>query len=454
MTIKKISEKRIFLIFFLIILSLFSIRTVITKEGVGSDGVFHFVITRSIFFDNDINVSNEYEFYNDFTTYFTGNPKIPSFFLDNPGTKTGHRNIVAPLGVDLLWLPFFALAHSIILFINWIGFNIPANGYSLPYEYAAGFGSILIGIFGLYCLYKFSRKYFDKEICLFSITSIFFASSLFFYTALQPSVSHVVSMAFVSFFIYWWFSKDKNKVSTWIILGIISGIMVMVRWQNILFLSVVGIEFIKEIFDRIKNKNFIAGYHVLLGHLLFFLFFTIFFSPQMFFWKIQQGSFLTIPQGPGFLTWFHPHLFEMLFLDNNGLFYFTPLILFSVIGLYFLYKKDKNLTLYFIIFLILQIYINSIVSDWNGGEGFGARRFINCTIIFVLGFAALVEYLSHKIKIKWIYISVLLLILWNLNLISQYLFGMIGLGKPTPLRDLIINTFKLIYKIISLDFIK
>jgi hypothetical protein len=243
-------------------------------------------------------------------------------------------------------------------------------------------------------------------------------------------------MAFVSFFIYSWFSP-KTDLKSYLISGLLAGFMVMVRWQNAIFLSIIVWDLIKEL----KNKDI---QKTILNYIVLSLAIIISFFPQMLFWKITHGSFLTMPQGSGFLTWLNPHIFGVLFSNNNSLFYFTPLILPATIGLYFLYKKDKKLTLYFIITFLLQIYLNSVVLDWNSGQTFGSRRFINCTIIFILGFAALIEFLSKKISMKWIYLTTLLFILWNFNLLALYLFRFIELGKPTPFISLIKNTFRML----------
>lgn len=144
------------------------------------------------------------------------------------------------------------------------------------------------------------------------------------------------------------------------------------------------------------------------------------FFPQMIVWKIVYGKWLTIPQGGGFMHLSSPHLFDVLFSTKCGLFTWTPIIFLAFLGLYFLYKKEKTLTKYLIVGLLLQLYINGAAEDWWGGFSFGQRRLVDCSIIFVLGLSGIYSFFEAKGQQLIYKIISIAFIIWNILFLVQY----------------------------------
>ena len=70
-----------------------------------------------------------------------------------------------------------------------------------------------------------------------------------------------------------------------------------------------------------------------------------------------------------------------------------------------------------------QTYINGAFgTTWHLTRSFGFRRLIECTPIFVLGLAALVEWLRARAGRVLPLAAALLLIYWNVGLIAQWAF--------------------------------
>jgi hypothetical protein len=443
MKIRKINRYGVFFFaLFLLCLAIFSARVIITNEAVGSDGIHYFIMTRSFIMDGDINLTDEYEHYSNTVAYWSkGMILMPPENV--PRTKTGHIGSVMAIGTEIMWIPFFVLGHLMTLFLNIIGLGIPTDGYSLPYTVMVSVSSIAASVLGLYFLFKFMNKFFKKDVSLLATMAIFFASPAFFYTALQPSMSHSVSMAAVIFFVYFWHRTLGNRTTLeWIYLGMIAGFMCLVRWQDSLFIAVLLYDFVSDIRKKISLKK-------IFGYLTFFVFLVITFIPQMVVWKIHHGSFLTIPQGNGFLTWTTPHITEVLFSTNNGLFYWAPLLMISFFaGFYFFFKKNRTLSVMLFLTFLFEIYINSTVSDWNGGTSFAGRRFMCCIVFFAFCLASVIE-TFHK-RIKLIAVTLSILVLWNLNITLQSVLGMLALGTNVPFSEFLSNTWLLIAKIFKL----
>ena len=124
----------------------------------------------------------------------------------------------------------------------------------------------------------------------------------------------------------------------------------------------------------------------------------------------------------------------------HGLFSWTPIILFAIIGLYFFYKNyDKEIALYMLLGFILQLYLLSTWYMWWGGAAFGQRKFLNCSLIFIVGLAALIQWLRDKnISINY-YTTFVLRLLIGAGLIFQmpilsFILTKMGLVTPKFLR--------------------
>ena len=131
------------------------------------------------------------------------------------------------------------------------------------------------------------------------------------------------------------------------------------------------------------------------------------FFPQLIAWKIIYGKFLLIPQGEGFMRWGHPEILKFLFSSWHGFYSWTPILIFSTIGLFLLYQRDRRMAIGFFLIFILQIYVNSCASDWQAGISFGARRMTGLTPIFVIGLASFLSLFSgRKRAVKYLLVGI------------------------------------------------
>jgi hypothetical protein len=75
-----------------------------------------------------------------------------------------------------------------------------------------------------------------------------------------------------------------------------------------------------------------------------------------------------------------------------------PVSILSVIGLFLLGRRKPRLVIPLIIMLILVLYVNSSTRDWFGGGGYGPRRFSEQVIIFVIGYASLIQSIPDRLR--------------------------------------------------------
>ena len=156
----------------------------------GNDGVLNYVYLRSLFFDGDLNFSNEYEEFDRLKNYsfkFSEKPTSP---------KTGLKVNRYGIGSSILWAPFFLVGHLICSAF----FPSQANGYTFPYEFSISIASVFYVSIALLIIFKWLTKYFKERAVFWSIIFILFSTPLVFYTYFHPSMSHANSFFLATLF--------------------------------------------------------------------------------------------------------------------------------------------------------------------------------------------------------------------------------------------------------------
>lgn len=397
-----------------------------------NDGVGYYSYLRSFMIDHDINLENEYQHYKEI---------FPDINIEySPTGKLINRFMI---GCAIYWSPFFIIGHLLTKIANLFGANLLPDGYSMIYIISIAFGSSLYALFGLLLLMKLLREFFSKFTSFITIIGVWFATPLIFYMWFMPSVSHAISFFSVTCFIAYWFYARKSRTSTkWLILGLLGGLMTLVRHQNGLFMVIPLLESIKYYYlERKKIPNIMALFK---KNLIFLIGLFIALLPQIIVFKILTGSpFSAIGSAEAArqLTIFPIHLFKVL-LATHGLFSWTPILLLAVTGLWFFYKVDKELMIYFTTAFLLQLYLLSSWEGWYGGAAFGQRKFLSSIFVFAFGLASLISYLRKKKIKKWmIATGISASIVWNLGLLVQFGSRMIPPGCCVSIKELVYNNF-------------
>jgi hypothetical protein len=379
------------------LLLLFS-RFYLTGSVVAGDGVYYYCYIRSLVIDRDLDFTNEYQhFYNERSAY-SGNRKlraIPDIVPD-----TGRLPNKYPIGSAIALLPFFIFAHILTLLVNKLGGPLPADGYSAIYQLATATGSLLYAFVGVLLIFRLGRKLFNAEAALIGSISIWLATPLIYYMTIEPLMSHAISMFAVALFIFLWLrAREHRALHQWLLLGLIGGLMSMVRYQDLLFL---GLPIIDSILLWWRNRKPRAEFaQVAMGNLILLIAAGLVISLQLYINKIFYGS----PLRTGYATqshfnWGAPKLLYTLFSTHNGLLLFSPIIIFSLIGLCRYAREHRFIGLLLIGSLLAQWYLISSWSFYTQGATFGNRMLLNATMIFAIG---LIDLLAGAQKKKFFY---------------------------------------------------
>lgn len=409
----------------------------VDNQLVGSDGIGYYVYLPSYWLDHDLDFTNEYAY----------------FFAYTPDTEVGfhtQRTVVGvppnqwAVGPALLWSPFFLLAHLVFHAINGLGAQLPVDGLSQAYQAVVLASSILYAGLGLWFIYRFVCSFAVNSAALFGTIFVAMSGNLVYYMTAEPSMSHALSV-FASglFFFTWAKRRERWGITTAIYLGLIGGLMALVRPQDGIFLVLPFLDQLVDVFQAAPNKRAAAIGRWVLSGLAAAAAALAVFSLQLSAWMAIYGDLLHSGyfQGGGGFNWLQPQLLNVLVSAQRGLFVWHPIYLVGLAGLIATFQRDHTMAILGWLGFALQWYLTSSWGDWVQGDAFGGRMLIVCTPIIALGVASLIEWVVER----WSWAIVLgvasLLVIWNLLLFIEYRFYLVGLGRLPTWYDVTVGRF-------------
>ena len=363
------------------------------------DGVSYYAWLRSLIFDFNWN------FYNEFTLFNITN----SAALRDPIELTRLVPNTFSVGPALLW----SIPYSLFNAFNTMFFSSSPTGYEFRYLALTSTLSITVGFIGFFLLHKLLAPFAEKKERFLILLSIWLATPLLQYLYDEMNYSHIFSFSFVTLFLLYWISYRKHlKEKGTILLGLLGGLMTLMRWQEAFFLLLPLIDWGYSFF-KVKNKTIKKKYF---QHILMFLIAAfVAFIPQIIAWKVVFGRWILIPQGIGFLKYAalitENQFMLFLFSARHGLFSWHPILFIGFIGLILFMKKQKRLGGLLLFALLGQIIINASIEDWWAGHSFGARRMINCLPLFAIGMATFLKKITSHKKLFYPFLGLIVFLL-------------------------------------------
>ena len=307
-------------------------------------------------------------------------------------------------GTAIAQMPFFLIAHvSSYLLDN------DLDGYSKLYPIFINLAAIFYLLAGLLYL-NLSLKSYHLNEWQRSLTLIatVFGTHLFYYVIGEPGMSHVYSFGFISMFFYHarqYFSSFQKK--NLFILAITLGIITLIRPVNGLIVFV--LPFAAGDFNALK-KGIITLFQDKLALIFSACAFLAVLSIQLIIYKISTGSFLVYAYGNEKFNFLSPHIFDILFSYKKGLFLYTPLLLLSLTGGYFLWKSSRYQFYSWFGFFVLLTYVLSSWWMWYYGGSFSSRVYVEYIPLFMILLALSLK--SIKLKaLKRLYIIAIALLI-------------------------------------------
>ena len=393
-----------------------------------SDGFFYFAFLRSIVNDRDVNLANDYRLIG-----------IGHESLQTP-TSTGYAHTAWSVGPAIAWMPFYAIGDAGAHYLAARGVNVAVDGSSYPYRQAICIAGLVYGLLGLWFCYRLAARTFAPGLAALSTAALAAGSFMLWYIVKEPTMSHATSMCAVAAFIYAWIvTRGRRSAWQWAALGLLGGLMLAIRWQNLVFMTFPAWECAAAV---VAGPGLAERRGALLRGALFGACAFAAFLPQLVAWNAIYGSPIAVsPLSPKML-WLSPDPVRMLWSSRNGLFSTSPVTYLAALGLVAFAVRDRALGRLSLAVFVLTVYVNASVEDWWGGAAVGARRFDGAVPLLVVGLAAAVDGLRRWVATRPLAaVTALLglLVLWNLTAMASALVGRFGGSVPQSFAELAVD---------------
>jgi hypothetical protein len=387
---------------------------------VSGDAKQYFVQLRSLVFDRNLDLENEY------TVNYGLRPNTgDSWWLFGDRTATGRVRSFAPIGPAFLWMPLYVAAVGVLTLLSWMGIVPAPHGFEPTLQVTPGLSGILASTAAVWFAWRTARRYTDDAAAVVAAVAVWLGSHALYYSLIAPAYPHSASMFAASFLVWYWLNPHSEpSLKRAFCLGAAAGACALMRWQDVVMAAVPALHIWSW---RLSWRTTAAAWLTAAAG------WTIAFSPQMFAWTYLYGQPFTLPQGSSFMQWTSPHMVDVLLSTNHGLFSWSPLLILASWGLVVFLGRHRVERSALLVVLIASWYINAAVADWWGGEAFGARRFLSLFPFFVVGLASWLSSAAHPgtLQLRRLTTTAVLVVMNGL-LLLQYALFMRGFSAVAP----------------------
>lgn len=299
-------------------------------------------------------------------------------------------------GMSVMYLPGFLVGHAIAK-----NSSYQDDGYSLPYSISLLICTYLYVSIALFLLYLSLSNYVSRNMAAFSVALIFLSTNLFYYTLCEGELTHSYLFFLLSIVIFntiKWFKTFQTK--NLIVIALTIGLAVLIRPTSIIWL-------LFPLLFGISQASFFPHLKTYLNaYLIAVLIVVLPFFFQMIYWKIYGGTWLNWSYGDEKFHFLSPKIFDFLFSYRKGWLLYTPLMIFSVIGLFWLPKKIPSMKWSIPLILVLAIYILSSWWNWWFGGSFGSRAMVEYYALLVFPLAVFMERMVQVNYLKFVFLAI------------------------------------------------
>jgi len=320
-----------------------------------------------------------------------------------------------PIGEAVMIAPFFAVAHALT---RWT--NLSPDGFSPYYQHAAGLAGLAYVVAGLWFLRRLLARHFPPGVVLAALTTLLFGTSLYHYGTFDSVWSHAFSFALFSALLERLDARRDGNRRDEIVLGILSGLIVLVRHTNALVpICFLGIEVL-----RTRRVPWLAAAVA-----------AAIVVPQLWLYHEATGRWLISSYGDLGFTFATPHFFGVLLSPTKGLFFYAPLLLLALVGWAWLPQTLRGWRTPAAVVMAVNTYLIASWWDWQFGASYGHRGFVDFYPLFAIGLAAFfTRVAAASILRRTVTGAVAALCLVSMFQMLQYWHGVLPMSDTTWTR--------------------
>ncbi len=303
---------------------------------------------------------------------------------------------IFPFGVAFLQAPFYVAGGALTsagladqnpdYFLQMQGVN---QGYSLMLM----LGANLMALGAMLAAWLVALRFTDRWTATALAFAFFLGTPLVYYSTISPLNSHnpgaFLVAVLVAIMLYYdprlgidRTERESPPLWAWITIGIVAGLMVVVRWQLAAVAAFAWI-FLAWQYRDWRRLALATGLAVIMMLPIPLVWNEMFGKPFVVpYDESTNESFLHLPRNA------HRVFFRMV--------RYSPMLALSLLGLPFLWHIDRRWTIFSAAAIGAQLLINGSTKDWYAGDSFGARRMSELYIFYVLLAAALLGQLARE----------------------------------------------------------
>jgi len=287
------------------------------------------------------------------------------------------------MGMAIMYLPAFLAGHLIALL-----FGFAADGFSAPYQYAVLIWSILITLAGIFIIRRVLLHYFNDRMTAFILIILVIGTNFLYHDGFYGANAMNHNYLFTLYAGLLWYTLKWHETPRFryaLAIGIVAGMIILIRPPEVvcvmipLLWGITGKNSVREKLQLIRRKKGQVITAALITGLIIFL--------QLLYYKVYTGKFMFYSYGgnagEGF-EFLNPPTLKFLFSFRKGWLIYTPVMIFPIIGFYYLYKRNKPIFFPLFVYFVINLYIVSSWSTWWGGETFSQKNLIQSYAILAL----------------------------------------------------------------------
>lgn len=326
-----------------------------------------------------------------------------------------------PMGISVALSPFFVAGHLIAKMNGAI-----QDGYSMTYQNSVSVGVLFYLFVGLYFLRKILLEYFSEKITAITLVAIVLGTNLLWYSSFEGFMPHAITFSVWCLAMYTFFQWLKTSEPKFILcFSALFGLIVLIRPLSIvaiLYFIIIGVYSkgeLKSFFDfmKLNLKTIIVGAVITF----------VIASLQLMYWKYATGKWLYDVYMDEHFVFSRPQILPFLFSFRKGVFIYTPILIFALVGLQTFYKTNKGIFWSTIVLMCITIFLLSSWWAWSYGICWGMRPMIDYYALLSLPLAAGFQLVLNKSKAIQLFFVGIIFLLISLNLFQtwQYKNGLI-----------------------------
>lgn len=310
---------------------------------------------------------------------------------------SGNNVIKYPMGQALQYLPWFAVAQVLARPLGY-----PADGFSLPYQAALSWGSLLVAFLGLWLLRRILLRYFNDGVVAAVLVSITFGSNYLEYASITGAMTHNWLFTLNCLLLYAtirFYEKPGYALAT--IIGLLVGWAVLTRPTEIIsaLIPLLWGVYSRETL-RARMVFFRTHWRLMLAALLRAV---AMISLQLLYWKYTSGQWVVYSYGDQGFTWFPPHIEDVLWSARAGWLVYSPMMLFAVAGMFLLRGRFSKVFPAVVCYCLIALYITSAWDIWWYGGSLGQRAMVQAYPFWAFGLGAFWSWVADANWRRWVF---------------------------------------------------